>query len=216
MASEQPLRADARRNRDRLLVATRTLLAQRGTAVSMDEIARTAGVGSGTLYRHFPDRTRLLTAVLADRIQTVIEAIEAAADIEDPEVALRTALHEFGSVVAADRAVTELLIAEHVVELPDNDALQVRALELLEGIVARAHAAGVLRTDIAATDLPPLIVAAVRAPLPGLGDTEDPDLWERYLQVISDGLRPSAASTPLPHHAPPMPGLSRDQTRDAG
>lgn len=198
------LRADARRNRDRLLAAAEELLAERGTGVTMDEIARKAGVGAGTLYRHFPDRTELLAAAARKRIAHVSEAIDAALQVEDAGVALRSLMHEFTREVARDRALTQLMIAENTIELPELTEFRASSVRRLARLTKRAQAAGAIRKDISATDLIALTVAIARLPIPGM-DSKNLDIWERYLPVVLDGLRPSRDNTPLPHQAPPAP-----------
>jgi len=195
-------RADAERNRERLLEATRIMLAQRGTRVSMDEIARAAGLGSGTLYRHFPHRGALLAAVITEHLVLVSADIYQASTLADPLEALRAAMHALAAHVAANRAVHEALL-HHIEQrdlgtTPDLVAARTRALDLLDQLVHRAQDAGVLRTDIAASDLPLVLGVIGRINLP----KNDLNLWERYFDLLIDGLRtptPSQLSHQPPH-----------------
>lgn len=196
--ADGPQRADAQRNRDRLLAAAAELLAKRGIGVSMDEIARTAGVGSGTLYRHFPHKEELLSALVFRRFEKVSAVIDEAMQTDDAGVAFRTFLHGFAGAIATDRALTELIIAEHVLEFPELSRLRASAMRRVERLVDRARKDGAVRDDIRVDDLIPLVVAVARLPVPGMDDPS-PDAWERYLTVVLDGLRPDPSNTPLPH-----------------
>jgi len=194
-------RADAQRNRERLLEATRTMLAQRGAQVSMDEIARAAELGSGTLYRHFPRRGVLLAAVITDHFTQVNADLHQASTLADPLEALRAAMHTLAAHIAANRTVNEVLLNHleqgRVEPTPELTASRTQTLDLVETLLRRAQDAGELRTDISATDLPPLVAAIGRIHVPN----NDPNLWERYLDLVLDGLR---TSTPAQlSHQPP-------------
>lgn len=97
MTPETPRRADAQRNREALLTATRNVLAQRGLSASMDEIARTAGLGAGTLYRHFPDRDQLFSAVAIEVTEEGLAVLESATLEPDASTSLYDTLRVMAS-----------------------------------------------------------------------------------------------------------------------
>ncbi len=188
------MRADAERNRRRLLAAARAVLAERGLDASSDEIARAAGVGVGTLYRRFPTKDDLVDAAMGELQEQVLGAVRAAAAHPDAWEALRGALHALAAGLHENQGFFDA-VRPRLVEL---DRMAPRRAELREAfrpVIDRAHAAGVLREDIGLTDIPLLVLSAARLTpkVPGA----DPRLWERYFGVLLDGLRPAAA-TPLP------------------
>jgi len=198
--SERPLRRDAERNRQRLLQAARELFAERGLKVTLDEIAHHAGVGVGTAYRRFDSRDALVAALFEQRLGEIVALADAALSEEDPWRAVEQLLERILEMQAADRGLKELLLGssramEQVEEI--RERMRPRAEEL----VRRAQAAGVLREDFAATDLPLLqmmVSAVIEVSTP-----ERPDLWRRYLALLLDGMRaPGQAPEPLP--GPPV------------
>jgi AcrR family transcriptional regulator len=189
----RPLRADAERNRRRILDAAREVLAAHGSEASVDEIARVAGVGVGTVYRRFPTKEELVSAVLQDRVETLIERIEHASAAGDPWEAFAGAVHAFAERIGSDRALLQ------TVQLAPSDPLRRRVRDALRPALERAQAAGVVRRDVVVEDIP--VLAGVAARLPAWRLERQPQLWERYLDVVLDGLRPASA-TPLRHEPP--------------
>jgi AcrR family transcriptional regulator len=179
---QRPRRADARRNHDRLLVAAAEAFTQHGTAASLEEIARRAGVGIGTLYRHFPTRQALLEAVYIDEVEEMSRAAEGLVDLE-PWDALRTWLHQFVRYAATKRALADEMLAT----MDKDDAVFVacRAAITSAGdmLLGRAQKAGVVRSDTNFTEVGRMVagIAAIR--------TADPGQIERILDVALDGLR---------------------------
>ena len=194
---ERPLRADAARNRTRLLEAARELFAQRGLAVTMDEIARHAGVGVGTAYRRFASREQLIDALFDDRIEQLVANVEAAVADPDPWHGLVTMLERSIEMQAADRGLKELLFSPS--ELRARVAgVRDRMLPLIEQAFARARDAGMLRPDVSALDLPAITYMLGAAA--DLGGDVEPELWRRYVALMIDGLRARRDEfTPLPH-----------------
>ena len=192
--SALPLRADAARNRRRLLDAAVRVFTEKGLDAGVDEIAREAGLGVGTLYRRFPTKEDLVGAVLEDRVEGMVAALEAAAAEDDPWAALEQALQAIGEAVVFQHA------ALHDIKRSGGHAPLIRAgreriLALLGAIIARGQAAGVVRDDLAAVDA--LALSGMLARLPAWQLEQDPGIWRRYLGLMLDGLRPEAAR-PLP------------------
>jgi AcrR family transcriptional regulator len=190
-APRRPLRADARDNRRRLVEAARDVLLERGPAAPLDEIARRAGTGIATLYRHFPDRKALIRDVILDALQrTIDEARQAASEEPDPFRALARYMHRAIDVRTA--AVIPALLAE--APLDDEEFRQARQTgsALLEALVGAAHRAGTLRADVTSGDIGLLIVRLSR-PLPGGFPPEANNrLSHRHLDLLIDGLRTTA------------------------
>ena len=190
-APRRPLRADARDNRRRLIEAARDVLIERGPAAPLEEIARRAGTGIATLYRHFPDRQALIRDVILDAMQrTTDEARQAAAEEPDPFRALARYMHRAIDVRTA--AVIPALLAEAPFDDEEiRQARQTGAAEL-EALTGAAHQAGTLRGDVTSGDIGLLIVRLSR-PLPGGFPPEtNNSLSHRHLDLLIDGLRATA------------------------
>ena len=197
------LRSDARRNRERLVVSARELFAARGVEVSLEDIARRAGVGIGTLYRHFPTKGDLVDAVLEDAFAEIGRLAEEAAATEDAWEGLTSFLHDALELHVQNRGVKDLLAArEH-----GHDAARARIRRLLRSVVERAQEQGTLRRDFVFEDLPPLFWSTARI-VQATADVS-PRYWRRYLSFVLDGLRASAATRA------PGPPLTRAQLQRA-
>ena len=194
--SDRPLRADAERNRRRILEAASRLFAERGLDVSLDDIAAAAGVGVGTVYRRFPDKDALIDALFEDKIVAVAERMRATLEIEDPWEAFATFMHGVCASHAADRGLKEAMLSgdrgrERMAVAREHMA------PLAAQVVQRAQAAGVLRTDLGVFDFP--MLQMLIGDLAEKTREADPDYWERGLAIVLDGLRAErAAPTPLP------------------
>ena len=199
MTAARPLRADAERNRQRILDAARTLFAERGVDVSVEEIAAAACVGIGTFYRRFPDRETLVEAVFATKMEQVVQVARDALEIEDPWEAFRTFVVTVARMHARDRGLKSVTLSadrgqKQVAEF--RAAIQPLAQQLLE----RAKAAGALREDVTSFDIP-MIYQAVGAIADRTRDVA-PDYFERTLTLLVDGLARERTPTPMP--APPL------------
>ena len=190
-APRRPQRADARDNRRRLIEAARDVLIERGPAAPLEEIARRAGTGIATLYRHFPDRRALIRDVILDALQrTNDEARQAATQEPDPFGALARYMHQAIDVRTA--AVIPALLDQ--APFDDEEIRQARQTgsALLEALVGAAHRAGTLRADVTPGDIGLLIVRLSR-PLPGGFPPEtNNSLSHRHLDLLIDGLRATA------------------------
>jgi AcrR family transcriptional regulator len=189
------LRADAARNRRLLIEAAARVLAEQGMDAAVDEIAREAGVGVGTLYRRFPTKDDLIAAVFDDRLGTVEAAVEAAAADEDPWRALESAMAAFAEAAVLHHALLHN-ISYSGAHAAAMQAAKERVLARFDAILARARAAGVVREDVVARDL--LALSGMLSRLPAWQLAQEPDIWRRYLALTLDGLRPEPAR-PLPH-----------------
>ena len=164
------LRADAQRNLDRLLEAAGQCFAEQGIDCSVDEIARRAGVGHGTVFRRFPTKEALLVAVIVRRIEALTAAAEQAAEAADVEAAFTRFVRTAGEAYARDRALVEGI--DHCVDRPELAAL----IAAVDRLALRAHRAGVLRLELGGEDVLRLVPTA-----------------SLYPQVVLDGLRPQTS-----------------------
>jgi AcrR family transcriptional regulator len=197
------LRADARRNLERIMSAAMEVFAERGLDASTDEVARRAGVGHGTVFRRFPTKEDLIVAILERRLEDIHAQADALARSEDPWDAFRRTLELLAGRLTSDRAAFAALGS--LSTAPTIHAAKERIYLLMGDLLRRAQDAGVVRRDLEPQDLGFLLCAAGAAvPFP-LGDQ---DLWRRYLGVILDGMRPEGAS-PLSPPAPTAQQLER-------
>jgi len=195
LPSVEALRADAARNRRLLLEAAAAAFAQGGIEVSAGEVARRAGVAKGTLFRHFPTKSELVSAVLADRMAGLRAIIAQVARERPPGLgAVAEVMARGAEVLAADRSFFDAATV-HVSPPNAELAREKHALETaLDGLLAAAQIAGEVRPDVTGSDLGMLMMAATNTSAPHLD--RYPELWRRYLALMVDGLRPGA-TTPL-------------------
>jgi AcrR family transcriptional regulator len=185
---ERPLRADAFRNREKLIEAGREAFAQAGSGASLEDIARRAGVGIGTLYRHFPTRLALVEAIYVDEVQALCDSAATLVD-RPPWDALVEWLRRFVRYVATKQALAELfanLGADAAVFRSCREAVYAVGEPLLE----RAQLAGVVRPDTGFTELVQMVGAIAKIP------NATPAEIERILDVALDGLRYRSAASP--------------------
>jgi len=200
LSSPSVLRADAARNRELIVAAASEVFAERGLEASTAEIAERAGVGEGTLFRRFPSKDDLINAVIEDRMQGTLAALDLALEDPDPDAALRRWLHDSVAELAADQGFFEAA-GDRCVTTPEFGPLRRQILDRMAALLRRAKDAGAVREDLAPQDLSFLIAAAsstAMVPLPGLRG----DVWKRYLGLMLDGMRPEGASRLSPA-APP-------------
>ncbi|ABM12324.1 MULTISPECIES: TetR/AcrR family transcriptional regulator [Mycolicibacterium] len=196
---DRPVRADAARNRALLLAAAEEEFAERGPSASVADIARRAGVAKGTVFRHFPTKEDLIAAIVSEHIAVLAAAARRLADSPDPGAALL----EFLTIAADQRQRHDLTFLQSASD-GDPRVTEVRdALHAnLETLVDRARTSGAIRADITEADVFLMMCAPIHIvenlPAPA------PLLWQRYLAIIFDGLRPDGAH-PLPQPAPAAP-----------
>ncbi|MCW0211810.1 MAG: TetR/AcrR family transcriptional regulator [Pseudonocardia sp.] len=204
--ADRPLRADAERNRRRILDAAREVFARRGLEAGLDEIARHAGVGTGTVYRRFPDKARLVEALFEERLALVLGTISDAADEPDAWQGFVGAIEALTRMQIEDRGLKDVFFSH----FGDAEAFREhhdRLVPLLESLVSRAKAAGELRPDVELTDL--AVVQLTLCQVGRFAEDVEPDLWRRHLGIVLDGLR-VARSAPSPLGAPPMDAAAFD------
>ncbi|WP_316769069.1 TetR/AcrR family transcriptional regulator [Streptomyces sasae] len=194
-----PLRADAERNRLRILAAAREVFAERGLDVTIDDIARHAGVGVGTAYRRFTNREQLVEAVFEEGAGHLIALAEQALTHEDPWDGFVQFFLATAEDFAEDRGLREAFL-EGLHGKIRVAAARDRLIPAVSALIARAQQAGQLRGDLEPTDFPllQLMLGAVTEH----SQTVAPAVWRRYLVLLLDGLRHDRDHpTPLPHRA---------------
>jgi AcrR family transcriptional regulator len=201
---DTPLRADARRNRDQIISAAKAIFASDGPDVPMEEIARLAAVGVGTLYRRFPDREALIRAVARDNFATALAAARAAA-AEEPTAwaALVRLLNRSGELQLSVRLATQSPLGWAIIrEDPVTEDFRDALLATLDGVVRAAQAEGSLRPDVGTGDVALLLSLQLRR-LSFLSDEDARTAADRALGIMLDGLRARPGTAPP---SPPLPG----------
>ncbi|MBE1535732.1 TetR/AcrR family transcriptional regulator [Actinomadura algeriensis] len=181
----RPRRADARRNRERVLAAARETFAADGPDASLNEIARRAGVGPGTLYRNFPTRQALQAAVLADRVAHLCGRADELIATVPPAAALAGWLRAFLAHAHSDHGLGGAVLSDP----PGLDCHQA-ILEAAARVLTRAQDAGAARPDVAAADMIQLVVGVALA----TGRGADSGQGQRLLDLVLDALRTGGAS----------------------
>jgi AcrR family transcriptional regulator len=224
-----PRRSDARRNRALLIAAARDLYAERGVDAPLDDIARRAGVGNATLYRHFSDRTELIEAVFQDALTPILHSARQCREHTDAWHGLTAYLDRVFALLAADRGAGDLLTTD-IQGVPTLDALREENRRTLDTLLRRGQEQHTIRADLTLEDLLFLLAALGRAA------PAAPGSWRRHLALLLDGLRPAAAHplpapalrpeefdaalhdlgttprTPAPRESPPRPPTSEAST----
>ena len=190
-----PLRADAERNRQRLLAAAKELFASRGLDVTLDDIARHAGVGTGTAYRRFPNKDALIEALMVQRIQEIAAIAGECLQEPDPWRGFAGFFERALALMASDRGLAEVLFSPGRGNERTAHARQAIG-PVVTKLVRRAVVAGVVRPDLATTDVP-LLNFMLKTVVDISRDVE-PELYRRYLAIILDGLKAREGAEPLP------------------
>jgi AcrR family transcriptional regulator len=179
----RPQRADARRNRELVLAAAEELLATEGPSVPVDEVARRAGVGAGTVYRHFPTKEALVEAVIRQRIQRLTDEAGAPHDAEDPGAAFFGFFTRVVEEARIDRALIDAL-ADAGVDAHAAVAESKRALgEAIGRLLRRAQRAGAVRRDVTQADIKALLIGCM------LSERHDAASRRNLATIVCDGLR---------------------------
>jgi AcrR family transcriptional regulator len=184
--TERPLRADARRNRERILESARAVFAEYGAEAQIDDVAREAGVGVGTVYRHFPTKEALLVELLREKFRMfALRAREALEQDGEPFAAVEGLLRGNAETMARDAAIQQALagVGEHIWMQAETELQEL--LAITGELVARARRAGMIRQDLEATDIGMLmcgLCSTMGSQAPGFD-------WRRHLELIIDMLR---------------------------
>jgi AcrR family transcriptional regulator len=178
----RPKRADARRNYEKVLAAARAAFAEGGESTALEEIARRAGVGIGTLYRHFPNRQALLEALYVGEVEDICRTA-AQLDRDDPWEALNAWFQRFIGYIATKQA-----LAAELLKYGDRDAEVFRTSRAAlfsagEPLLARAQEAGVVRPDVDISEVIQMVIGIAKIP------TGDPGQTQHILRIALDGLR---------------------------
>lgn len=212
--SPKPLRKDAERNRQLILQSARELFAQRGLAVSLDDVAAHAGVGVGTVYRRFPSRDAIVDELFATRVDELVENGERALEVAeaDPWAGIVQMLTGYLEIQAGDRSFGPVVLT-NAHGRGALDSARVRLKPIVDELVERAHAAGVLRADFVSTDMPALIL--MLATLQNAVRDVSPDAWRRQLAIVLDGLQSTRETTTPFGDAPALGPLEIPQVMHA-
>ena len=190
--ASRPLRADARRNREKVLEAARAAFAEHGREAQMDDVARRAEAGIGTVYRHFPTKEALIIALAEDTFARIAERSRVLLERDDAWQAFVDMLWDAGESLAGDRALTEAMSVDIS---PEPSAGQLELTAIGAELMRRAQADGHMRPDVIVDDVPMLMCgvgSATKRPHPYAQS------WRRHLAILIDGLRASSASGELP------------------
>ncbi len=182
---DRPLRADARRNRQRILESARVVFAKYGADAQIDDVAREAGVGVGTVYRHFPNKEALLVELIREKFRLfAARAREALEQDGEPFAVLVELLRDNAQTAAGDAGVQHALVGVGEQIWLQAAAEQEDLLAVTEQLLARARAAGTIRPDIRALDIGMLMcgVCSTMGEKPGFD-------WQRHLDLVIDMLR---------------------------
>jgi AcrR family transcriptional regulator len=199
----RPLRADAERNRKRLLDAAAAVFAEHGLEASTAEIARRAGVGQGTVFRRFPTKDDLVAAIVVDRLGEITET--AAGLLAEPPAdgAVLAFMAELASIHVRDRGLVEAVNGTRALADPAVHDAHGVLMDVLEELVRTDREAGLIREDLGAFDVMALGKAVASACEPGIATAG----WKRYLAVVAAGIAPSDEK--LPGRAPTRAQLDR-------
>lgn len=191
---ERVLRADARRNREAVVAAAKKLFADQGLDAQMPDVAKTAKVGVGTVYRHFPTKDDLIAALAAERFERLADKARESLETEDPWKGLCDFIRFSAQIQADDRGLCDVMGSRP--EVMGASAEAVGLDKLCDQLVKRAQRSGDLRRDIAWEEIPMIACALggiTKAHGPGAGR------WPRLVEIVLDGLRaPGDAKLPKP------------------
>jgi len=184
----RPQRADARRNRERILVAAKKVFAELGAEAHMEVVARRAGVGVGTLYRHFPTKEDLLGELVAEQFAAFTDQARLSlASVDDPWEALTGTLRANAQLASENVAVQNAITGSEV-NWERVEPIRTELLAVTAELIARAHAAGVVRDDLEVSDIPTVMCGLCSTMGATRGDGTPQD-WRRHLEILLDGMR---------------------------
>lgn len=207
-APPRPLRRDAERNRQRILRAAGEVLAERGLDATLDDVARRAGVGVGTVYRRFPGKEALTEALFDEQLSALVAIGERALAEPDPWAGLVCYLEGAAELLVTDRGLRQILM---FTTFGRDQACRARTQlqPIVTQLIARAQAAGAVRADLRPTDIP--FTVFMLAAAADYARPVRPATWRRYLTLLLDGLPPDRATTTALSELP----LSPDEMEQA-
>jgi AcrR family transcriptional regulator len=182
-APDRPLRADARRNRERILKAARAVFADKGSDAQIDDVAKRAKVGVGTVYRHFPTKEALRDALVRERFEEIAGYAREALAREDAWEGFCELIWRAAERNAVDRAFCEIVAFTDQSTILEETGLAASTAELIE----RAKRQGTMRADATHADIPIMMAGAGSV----MRAHPSPAIWRRYLEIMLDGLRAS-------------------------
>jgi AcrR family transcriptional regulator len=195
----RPLRRDAERNRQRILRAASEVFTERGLQATLDDVARQAGVGVGTVYRRFPDKEALVDALFEARLESVVAVAEQALAEPDSWTGLVSLLEGAAAELTRDRGLREIFMFA-TYGRDRVDLARSRMQPVVTRVIERAQRDGKVRADLRPTDVP--LIEFMLGTAAEYAGSVRPEIWRRYLAIILDGLRPSRDGTsPLPEDA---------------
>ena len=194
-AVDKPVRKDVARNRGLLMHSAEAMFAERGTEVTLEEIARHAGVGVATAYRHFASRQAIVEAMLESRVAKFMAVLHECESIADPREAFETYLYRICELQANDRGMREAISANHGVDKVAD--FRERGRPLFERLFNRAKQAGAFRPECEPSDI--VVAFWMIGKVSDAASGISPEQWRRQLNFLLDGLRAEA----VPRQPPP-------------
>lgn len=191
-AGDRPVRADARRNREKLVAVARAAFAAADDTVALETVAREAGVGIGTLYRHFPTREALVEAVYTAELDAVTASVPTLLDEFPPEVALRAWLDRYAAFIATKRGMAETLRAGWASGRITTPSTRERVTAGIAAILARGARTGTLRADVDPDDVTAMMLGVFLS----TAASSTPEQTGRLLDLLADALRPASPAPP--------------------
>jgi AcrR family transcriptional regulator len=193
----KPVRKDVARNRALLIESAKAVFAEQGLDATLDDIAKHAGVGTGTAYRHFPNKQAIAAEVLEQASESMSQDAVDALAIDDPWLAITTFFETIIGRAAVNRGLHESLA---IPRAPHEVLVRRQLVDSVTTLFARAKTAGVIRVDADPTDAG--VILSMLVPVFDMAGVTSTDLWRRYLWLLLDGLR-ATDRPPLPVR--PMP-----------
>ncbi|OBA99386.1 transcriptional regulator [Mycolicibacterium fortuitum] len=192
------LRRDAERNRQRVLTAARELFAAKGLEATLNDVARHANVGVGTVYRRFATKEELIEAIFVDGMEQLTALAETALQQEDSWAGFAWYVESMCEITATDRGLREIAFSKAY----GGDrvkACQERLVPVLTKLVERAQGDGHLRPEVSSTDMP--LFGLLSGTVSEFAGNVDPELWRRYVSLLLEGMRYHAEQSPIPVEA---------------
>ncbi|MEV6483380.1 helix-turn-helix domain-containing protein [Streptomyces sp. NPDC051576] len=194
MEGDRPLRRDAALNREKILRAAREVFGQHGLGVTLDDVARHAGVGVGTVYRRFPDKETLVRALFEQDLGLRQESADRALAHPDPWQGFVDFLMEMAADLAENRGLNEvIMLGSHSSE--PMETVRGGMLPFLEALIRRAQESGDLRTEVTPSDIP--VIVQMLSAASQFTQGRRPDIWRRYFEILLNGIRQRPDDPPL-------------------